>query len=344
MLARYFSQGLGIDLGTASTLIYERGSGIVLNEPSVVAVRPGGGEIVAVGDDAKQMLGKTPGQIMAIRPMKDGVIANFEITRTMLRHFMEKVATSKFSFFRSPSVVLCVPCGITDMEKRAVEDTARSAGARETFLMDEPIAAAIGAGLDISIPRGRLIVNVGGGTSEVAVISLNGIVEHRSLRVGGNYMDGAITDYIRKKYSVYIGETTAEYVKIQLGNTMEEQDQEQVEVKGRSLISGLPVSLTLTSGEIREALQDSVERIVLAVRQTLENTPPELVADIYEDGIVMTGGGSLLRGLDRRIFDETGVEVYRAPNPIQAVAEGAGVAIENLLSNQTLRYAVRAEA
>lgn len=341
-MMKYLSQGLGIDLGTANTLIYERGNGIVLNEPSVVAVRPGDRKILAVGSEAKQMLGKTPGQIMAVRPMREGVIADFDMTKIMLKYFIQKVMARRL--FKNPNVVVCVPCGITDVEKRAVEEAARSAGARDTFLMDEPVASAIGAGLDISLPRGRMILDIGGGTSEVAVISLNGIVVHRSLRVGGNYMDEAISDYVRKKYNVYIGESTAELVKIEIGDVREETGEETLEIKGRSLISGLPASVTISSKGVKEALTDSVTKILLAVRQTLENTPPELTADIYEDGIVMAGGTSMLRGLDEQIYRETGVRAFLAEEPLDSVVRGAGAAIEQLMHRGGPHYAMRAEA
>lgn len=339
-----FSQGLGIDLGTANTLIYEKGKGICLNEPSVVAIRPTTGEVVAVGLDAKQMLGKTPGEISAIRPLREGVIADFDITQVMLRFFMKKVMDQRVKIFKHPRVVICVPCGITDVEKRAVEEAARSAGAREILLMDEPMAAAIGAGLDVTEPRGRMILDIGGGTSEVAVISLGGIVEHRSLRVGGNYMDSCISDYVRNKYNVFIGDSTAEYVKIKLGSAIETEEEQEITVRGRSLISGLPTAITISQPEVRDALKESVERILAAVRQTLENTPPELSADISEEGIVMTGGTSKLKGLDLLIQMQTGVPVRLAKQPLTTVAEGAGLAVERMMEDPGYRYAMRSEA
>ncbi|MBQ9941419.1 MAG: rod shape-determining protein [Christensenellaceae bacterium] len=337
-----FSRGLGIDLGTANTLVYERGEGIVLNEPSVVAMRPGSRQVVAVGSEARDMLGRTPGQIMAIRPLREGVIANFEVTQLMLRHFMSKVLRRKFGL-RNPKVVLCVPCGITDVEKRAVEEAARAAGAGETYLIDEPLAAALGSGMDITCPRGRMVLDIGGGTSEVAVISLGGIVERRSLRVGGNYMDEAIAEYVRAKYSVSIGLSTAERIKISLGSLVEEEEESGIEVKGRSLITGLPVSVHLSGKEVRCALSDCADKIVAAVRQTLAVTPPELAADIYEDGIIMSGGSCLLKGLAERIYAETGIRAKLARRPLTAVAEGAGAAVEALESKEKFAYAARAQ-
>lgn len=341
IFSKFLSQGIGIDLGTANTLIYQTGKGITLNEPSVVAVRAGTGEVLAIGEQAKQMLGRTPGEIMAIRPMKDGVIADFEITQIMLRHFIRKVLTGKAVLF-SPKVVICVPSGITEVEKRAVEEAARQAGAKEAYLIDEPVAAAMGAEMDISEPRGRMIVDIGGGTTEVAVISLNGIVVQNSMKVGGDFLDNAIVDYVRQKYNVFVGEATAEYVKIQIGNVL--GSDEQITVRGRSLVSGLPVGLSLTGEEVRDAIQESVGRMVTAVKQTLESTPPELAADIYADGIVMTGGTSMLKGLDALIARETGVPVRVAEEPLIAVARGAGRAVEGLERDRHALFAEKVQA
>lgn len=341
LMLNLFSGRLGIDLGTANTLIYERGRGITLNEPSVVAMKPESREIVAVGAEAKQMLGRTPGDILAIRPLKDGVIADFETTEIMLKYFIRKAVSGSARFMRIAGVVICVPSGITDVEKRAVEEAARRAGARETYLMDEPVAAALGSDLDISEPRGRMVIDIGGGTCEVAVISLNGIVERTSVKVGGDYMDRSIVDYVRQQYNVAIGEATGEYIKKTIGN-MEGGDSAMT-VRGRSLISGLPAQVEISAEQVKEALTDGVNKIVDAARRTLEKTPPELASDIFNDGIIISGGTSLLKGLDRAISERTGILVRRANDPLLAVAEGAGKAVELLMENRNERFARRIE-
>jgi rod shape-determining protein MreB len=289
-----FAPCLGIDLGTANTLVYMKGKGIILREPSVVAMRTNRKDILAVGEEAKRMLGKTPGSIMAVRPMKDGVIADFGTTEIMLRYFIRKAVPQGMFFKRSPRLVICVPCGITEVEKRAVEDAARSAGAREVFLLEEPMAAAIGAGLDVYQAKGSMIVDIGGGTTEVAVISLGGIVTSRSLRVGGNHMDEAIMRYVKKTYNIIIGESTAEQIKIGLGCAVDRSKEISMDVRGRSMTSGLPLSITVSSSSIKEALDEPVQSIIDTIKSVLENTPPELAGDIINEGIVLSGGGSML--------------------------------------------------
>jgi rod shape-determining protein MreB len=327
-----FSNDLSIDLGTANTLIYARGRGIVLNEPSVVAIRqdrgPGGPKTIeAFGKDAKGMLGRTPQNITAIRPMRDGVIADFNITEKMLQHFIRSVHESKV-LRPSPRVLICVPCGATQVERRAIRESAAGAGARKVYLIDEPMAAAIGAGMPVDEPRGSMVLDIGGGTSEVAVISLNGIVYSASVRVGGDKFDDAITNYVRRNYGILIGEATAEKVKHEIGTAYPGKDLLEIEVKGRNLSEGIPRSFSLNSNEILEALQEPLHGIISAVKTALEQTPPELGADVAERGIVLTGGGSLLRDLDRLIMEETGLPVVMAEDPLTCVARGGGRVLE----------------
>ncbi len=327
-----FSNDVSIDLGTANTLIYVRGQGIVLNEPSVVAIRqergPGGPKsIAAVGLEAKRMLGRTPGNIVAIRPMKDGVIADFTVTEKMLQHFIRKVHENKF-FRPSPRVLICVPCGSTQVERRAIRESAAGAGAREVYLIEEPMAAAIGAGMPISEASGSMVLDIGGGTTEVAVISLSGIVYAASVRIGGDRFDDAIINYVRRNYGSLIGESTAERIKQEIGSAYPGNEVREMEVRGRNLAEGVPRSFTLNSNEILEALQEPLSGIVSAVKTALEQTPPELAADIAERGMVLTGGGALLRDLDRLLMEETGLPVIIAEDPLTCVARGGGRALE----------------
>jgi rod shape-determining protein MreB len=327
-----FSNDLSIDLGTANTLIYARGRGIVLDEPSVVAIRqdrgPGGPKTIeAFGKDAKGMLGRTPQNITAIRPMRDGVIADFNITEKMLQHFIRSVHESKV-LRPSPRVLICVPCGATQVERRAIRESAAGAGARKVYLIDEPMAAAIGAGMPVDEPKGSMVLDIGGGTSEVAVISLNGIVYAASVRVGGDKFDEAITNYIRRNYGILIGEATAEKIKHEIGTAYPGKDLLEIEVKGRNLSEGIPRSFSLNSNEILESLQEPLHGIVSAVKTALEQTPPELGADVAERGIVLTGGGSLLRDIDRLIMEETGLPVVVAEDPLTCVARGGGRVLE----------------
>ena len=329
-----FSNDLSIDLGTANTLIYVRGQGVVLNEPSVVAIRqdrgPGGPKsIAAVGAEAKAMLGRTPGNITAIRPLKEGVIADFTVTEKMLQHFIHKVHEARF-FRPSPRVLICVPCGSTQVERRAIKESAAGAGAREVYLIEEPIAAAIGAGMPVDEARGSMVLDIGGGTSEVAVISLNGIVYSSSVRIGGDRFDEAIVNYVRRNYGTLIGEATSERIKQAIGSAYPGAEMKELEVKGRNLAQGVPRSFTLNSNEILEALQEPLAGIVGAVKTALEQTPPELGADVAERGIVLTGGGALLRDLDRLIMEETGLPVVVADDPLTCVARGGGRALELL--------------
>ena len=326
-----FSNDLAIDLGTATTLTFVKGKGIVSNEPSVVAVqRAGNGtkKVLAVGKEAKEMLGRTPGNIVAVRPMKDGVIADFEVTEAMLRHFINR-AHNRRTLVR-PRIIICVPSGITEVEKRAVRDSALAAGAREVYLIEEPMAAAIGAGLPITEPSGNMIVDIGGGTTEVAVISLAGIVMSKSIRVGGDKMDEAIVQHIKRKYNLLIGERTAEDIKKQIGSAYPMEEVMTVEVKGRDLVAGVPKTLTINSDEIRDALAEPVNAIVEAVRVVLERTPPELSADIVDRGIVLSGGGSQLKNLDVLLREETGLPVMVSENPQLAVVLGTGKALDEL--------------
>ncbi len=325
-----FSNDLSIDLGTANTLIYVKGKGIVLDEPSVVAIRDGGAgnrQIVAVGSDAKRMLGRTPGNISAIRPMKDGVIADFMVTEKMLQHFIRKIHSTRF-LRPSPRVLVCVPCGSTQVERRAIRESAAGAGAREVYLIEEPMAAAIGAGMPVSEASGSMVVDIGGGTTEVATLSLNGIVYSDSVKVGGDKFDEAIIAYVRKTYGMLIGEATAERIKVEIGTAYPEAEPREVQVRGRNLAEGVPRSFVINSSETLEALQQPLLQIVSAVRTALEHTPPELGADISERGIVLTGGGALLRNLDRLIAEETGIPCVVADEPLTCVARGGGRALE----------------
>jgi len=327
-ISRMFSTDLAVDLGTANTLVYVRGKGIVLNEPSVVAVHAETHQILAVGKDAKRMLGRTPGSIVATRPLKDGVIADFDATEAMLRYFITKVHNRKR--FVHPRVVICIPSGITDVEKRAVMDSAKSAGAREVYLIEEPMAAAIGAGLPIQEASGNMVVDIGGGTTDVAVISLSGIVFKKSVRCAGDAMDEKIIHYVKRKYNVLIGERSAEEVKIELGSAFPLPQRMTREVKGRDLLTGVPKVIILNDDEIREALSEPVATILDTVKVALEHTPPELAADIMERGIVLTGGGSLLRGLDQLISQETGLPVSLAEDALAAIALGSGKVLDEL--------------
>jgi len=322
-----FSRDMGIDLGTANTLVYVRGKGITVQEPSVVAMDRETKEILAVGNDAKQMVGRTPGNIIAVRPLKDGVIADFDVTEKMLRHFISR-ANRRMSLFR-PRVVVGVPSGVTEVEKRAVVDATLAAGARDARLIEEPMAAAIGAGLPVNEPTGSMIVDVGGGTTEVAVISLGGVVAHRSIRVAGDEMDETIVQYVRRTYNLLIGERTAEELKKEIGSAAPVEDDVEVDVRGRDLITGLPKTIRISSAEIREALSEPVSAIIEAVKMALERTPPELASDIMDRGIVMTGGGSLLKGLDKLLSQETGMPVHLSEDPLTAVAYGTGQALEH---------------
>ncbi len=323
-----FSNDIGIDLGTANTLVYVRDRGIILREPSVVAIQSGTNRVLAVGDEAKRMLGRTPGSIVAIRPLKSGVIADFEITEAMLRYFIRKVHNRRAMV--RPRVIIAVPSGITEVEKRAVKDSANHAGAREVYLIEEPMAAAIGVGLPVQEPAGNMIVDIGGGTTEVALISLAGIVFSRSVRVGGDEMDEAIVQHMKRVYNLMIGERTAEEVKMMIGSAYPMGEETTMEVKGRDLVAGLPKTLTITSEEIREALQEPVSTIVEAVRITLERCPPELSADLVDRGLIVAGGGALLHGLDKLIAEQTGLPVHLADDPLSAVAEGTGVVLHEL--------------
>ncbi len=324
----WFSNDIGIDLGTANSLVYLKGKGIVLDEPSVVAVEKGTNNVLAVGLEAKKMVGRTPGNIVAIRPLRDGVIADFVITEEMLRYFMSKVY--RRGRFFAPRVVIAIPSGITAVEKRAVEDSARQAGAREVYLVEEPMAATIGAGLPVQEPRGSLIVDIGGGTTEVAVISLGGIVLSKTVRIAGDEMDEAIVQHLKRTYNLMVGERTAEEVKIKIGSAFSMDEETTMEVKGRDLVAGLPKILTISSQEIREAMSETVNAIVETVKLTLEQTPPELSADLVDRGIVIAGGGALLRGLDRLLNEETGLPVHIAENPLNTVVLGTGKILDEI--------------
>ena len=327
-----FSNDLAIDLGTANTCVYVKGQGIVLREPSVVAVKKdsrGNSVVLAVGQDAKRMLGRTPGNIQAIRPMKDGVIADFEVTEAMLRHFISKVHNSRRHLVR-PQIMVCVPTGITQVEKRAVKESAQSAGAREVYLIEEPMAAAIGANLPIQEPTSNMVVDIGGGTTEVAVISLSGIVYSRSVRVGGDKMDESIMTHVKRKYNMLIGESSAEEIKIKIASAYPMDPEQQIEVKGRDLVTGIPQNIIITSEEVRKAISEQVDSIVQAVRIALEQTPPELAADIVDRGIVLTGGGALLKGLDQLLREETSLPITVVEDPLSTVVMGTGRALDNL--------------
>ncbi len=338
-LLSIFSNDIGIDLGTANTLVYVREHGIVLSEPSVVAVLAETNKVLAVGTEAKRMLGRTPGSIRAIRPMKDGVIADFEITEEMLRYFIQKVR-KRSKVFR-PRVLIAVPSGITEVETRAVKESALHAGAREVHLVEEPMAAAIGVGIPVQEPSGNMIVDIGGGTTEVAVISLAGVVQCRSIREGGDAMDMAIIQFMKRSHSLLIGERTAEQIKIEIGSAYPLDEERTMQVKGRDLMGGLPKTVTITSEEIREALTEPVTRIVEAVRMTLDPCPPELAGDLIDHGIVLAGGGALLRGLDRLISEETGLDATVADDPLTAVANGAGKVLQEM---DALSRAVRSSS
>src|SRR5512136_2345466 len=323
-----FSNDIGIDLGTANSVVYVRDRGIVLREPSVVAIQAGTNRVLAVGEEAKKMLGRTPGNIVAIRPLKAGVIADFEITEAMLRYFIRKVHNRRMMV--RPRVIVAVPSGITEVEKRAVKDSATHAGAREVYLIEQPMASAIGVGLPVHEPAGNMIVDIGGGTCEIAIISLAGIVFSRSLRVGGDEFDETIVAHMKRAYNLMIGERTAEEIKIRIGSAFPLEQELTMEVKGRDLSAGLPKTLTIRSEEIREALQEPLSQILESVRITLERCPPELSADLVDRGIVMAGGGSLLRGIDRLVAEETGLPVHIADDPLSAVAEGTGRVLQEL--------------
>ena len=325
-----FTQDIGIDLGTANTLVFVKGKGIVIREPSVVAVdvRSTPNRVVAVGSEAKEMIGRTPGSITAVRPLKDGVIADFDITADMLKEFIRRAMAST-SALKKARVMICIPSGVTEVERRAVHDAARSAGAKEVSLIEEPMAAAIGAGLPVAEATGSMVVDIGGGTAEVAVISLGDIVTSCSARVAGDSFDEAIIAYVKKKYSLLIGERTAEEIKIKIGSAYPYDGEGAIDVKGRNLVDGLPKNIEITSEEVREALSDSVNQVLDAIHSTLEKTPPELAADIIDQGIMLTGGGALLRGLDRLISAETKMPVHVAENPLDCVVDGTGVCLEN---------------
>ena len=333
-LRSYFSSDLAIDLGTANTLIYVRNKGVVLDEPSVVAIRTDGGPnskrvIQAVGHEAKQMLGKTPKNIEAIRPMKDGVIADFEVTEQMIKQFIKRVHDSKL-LSPSPRIIICVPCGSTQVERRAIRDAALAAGASQVFLIEEPMAAAIGAGLPVGDALGSMVVDIGGGTTEVGVISLGGMVYRGSVRVGGDKFDESIVNYIRRNYGMLVGDTTAENIKKEIGSAFPGSEVRELEVKGRNLAEGIPRSFTISSNEVLEALTEPINQIVSSVKIALEETPPELGADIAERGLVLTGGGALLRDLDRLLMEETGLPVIIADDPLTCVARGCGMALDRM--------------
>ncbi len=322
----FLGRDMAVDLGTANTLVYVRGRGIVLNEPSVVAINTNTGGILAVGTEAKRMIGRTPGNIVAIRPLKDGVIADFETTERMLRYFIQKVHRRRH--LAKPRLIVCVPSGITGVEQRAVKDAGYQAGARKVFIIEEPMAAAIGAGLPVHEPTGNMVVDIGGGTTEVAVISLGGIVTSQSIRTGGDELDTAIIAYVKKEYSLMLGERTAEEIKMAIGSAFPAPEEPHAEIRGRDLVSGLPKTVILTSEEIRRALDEPVTQIIEAIKSTLDKTPPELAADIMDRGIVLAGGGSLLNGLDERLRHETQMPVHLAESPLTCVAVGSGRSLE----------------
>jgi len=322
------SSDIGIDLGTANTLVYVKDQGVVLREPSVVAVQSGTNNVLAVGDEAKRMLGRTPSNIVAVRPLKDGVIADFEVTEAMLRHFISKVHNGRVR--AKPRVVIAVPAGITEVEKRAVQESAMHAGAREVYLIEEPMAAAIGVGLPVQDPAGNMIIDIGGGTTEVAVISLSGIVFSRSLRVAGDELDKAIVQYMKRSYNLMVGERTAEEIKIKIGSAYPMEQETSAEVKGRDLVTGMPKTRMITSQEVREALLEPISAIVDSVRVALESCPPELSADLVDRGLVLAGGGALLRGLDKLLSEQTGLPVHVADDPLSAVAEGTGKCLNEI--------------
>jgi rod shape-determining protein MreB len=336
-----FSNDMGIDLGTATTLVFVKGEGVVLCEPSVVAIERGTSHVLAVGEEAKRMLGRTPGNIIAIRPMKDGVISDFEITEAMLRYFIKKVHHRKVLV--RPRIVIAIPSGITEVEKRAVKDSAERAGAREVFLIEEPIAAAIGVGLPIQEPIGNMIIDIGGGTTEIAVISLCGTVFSKSIRIGGDEMNEAVIEYLKKTYNLMVGERTAEEIKIKIGSAYPLEEEMSMEVKGRDLVAGLPKTVTITSEEIRESLQEPLRAILEVIKISLERTPPELAADLIDHGIVMAGGGSLLKGLDKLISEETGLPVHITDDPVTAVANGTGIVLGEIQYLKKVTVPVKTE-
>ncbi|MGH2751641.1 MAG: rod shape-determining protein [Actinomycetota bacterium] len=329
-LFQVIGRDMAVDLGTANTLVYVRGRGIVLNEPSVVAINTKTGAILAVGSEAKQMIGRTPAHIVAIRPLKDGVIADFDVTEKMLRYFIQKV--HRRSFLAKPRCVVCVPSGITGVEQRAVEEATISAGARSAFIIEEPMAAAIGAGLPVHEPTGNMIVDIGGGTTEVAVVSLGGIVTSQSIRIGGDELDEAIINYVKKEYSLMLGERTSEEIKMAIASAFPMPEETNAEIRGRDLVTGLPKTIVISAEEIRRAIEEPVNQIVDAVKNTLDKCPPELAADIMDKGIVLAGGGSLLKGLDERLKHETGMPIHIAEDPLFAVAVGSGKCLEEFES------------
>ncbi len=323
----FLGQDMAVDLGTANTLVHVRGQGVVLNEPSVVAINTSTGKIVAAGVEAKRMIGRTPGNIVAMRPLRDGVIAEFDTTERMLRYFIQKVHRRRY--FTKPRVIVCVPSGITGVEQRAVREAGYQAGARKVYIIEEPMAAAIGAGLPVHEPTGNMVVDIGGGTTEVAVISLGGIVTSQSIRTGGDELDQAIVAHVKKEYSVMLGERTAEEIKMRVGSAFPLPDEPEAEIRGRDLVSGLPKTITITAKEVRSAIEEPVNAIVDAVKITLDKCPPELSGDIMDRGIALTGGGSLLRALDERVRHETGMPVHLADDPLDSVALGAGKCVED---------------
>ncbi|SHG92628.1 rod shape-determining protein MreB [Thermosyntropha lipolytica DSM 11003] len=339
----FFAEDIGIDLGTASVLIFKKGKGIVLHEPSVVAIDKNTDKVIAVGEEARQMLGRTPGHIVAVRPLKDGVIADYDMTEKMLSHFIRKVIGQKFFF--KPRVIVCIPTGATDVEERAVRQATLAAGARQAYIIEEPLAAALGAGINIAEPTGNMVVDIGGGTSDIAVLSLGGIVCNASLRIGGDKFDEAIVRYVRREYNLMIGDRTAEEIKIKVGTAFvrEENRNKSIEVKGRDLVSGLPKTITITAEQTWEALQEPVEAVIEGVKKVLEITPPELAADIVNNGIVMTGGGALLDGLDLLLSKRTNLPVHIAEDAISCVARGTGKALQemNILERTRNRSARR---
>lgn len=324
-----FGRDIAVDLGTANTIVYVRGRGIVLNEPSVVAINTKNGQSLAVGAEAKRMIGRTPGHIVAIRPLKDGVIADFDVTEKMLRYFIQKVHRRRyFSFMNKPRVVVCVPSGITGVEQRAVEEASIQAGARASYIIEEPMAAAIGAGLPVHEPAGNMVVDIGGGTTEVAVISLGGVVTSTSIRIGGDELDEAIVNYIKKEYSLMLGERTAEEIKVSVGSAFPLPEENQAEVRGRDLVTGLPKTIIVSAEEVRRAMEEPVNSICDAVKTTLDRCPPELAADIMDKGIVLTGGGASLHALDERLKHETGMPIHTVDKPLHSVAIGSGKCLE----------------
>ncbi len=322
---------IGIDLGTANVIVYVSGKGIVLEEPSVVAIDKNTNKVLAVGVEARRMIGRTPSNIVAIRPLREGVISDYDVTEKMLRYFIDKVVDKKgFNRFFMPRIMVCVPTGVTDVEKRAVEEATRQAGARDVYIIEEPIAAAIGAGIDIAQPNGNMVIDIGGGTADIAVISLGGAVVSESIKIGGDKFDESIVRYMKKKHNILIGERTAERIKIEIGKAHEAEEEKSMKISGRNLVTGLPQSITIYSKEILEALEDSIAQIIVTTRVVLENTPPELSSDIVDTGIIMTGGGALLRGLDKRIEENIGIKVLIADDSLSCVARGTGQALNSL--------------